>query len=50
MADPACRIGLAVTAERAIEVALDTPGLREALEDATLPKHVHDLKAVLRAL
>ena len=24
--------------------------MREALEDATLPKQVHDLKAVLRAL
>jgi DNA polymerase-1 len=31
-------------------VPLDTPGLRQALEDPTLPKHVHDLKAVLRAL
>ena len=29
---------------------MDTPGLREALEDASLPKQVHDLKAVLRAL
>jgi DNA polymerase I len=33
-----------------MEVALDAPGLRAALEDGTLPKHVHDLKAVLRAL
>ena len=48
--DPACRLGLAVSANAAIEVSLDTPGLREALEDATLPKDVHDLKAVLRAL
>jgi DNA polymerase-1 len=48
--DPACRIGLAVTAAHAIEVSLDTPGLREALIDATLGKQVHDLKAVLRAL
>jgi DNA polymerase-1 len=48
--DPACRLGLAVTAGHAIEVGLDTPGLREALEDASLPKQVHDLKAVLRAL
>ncbi len=31
-------------------VPLDASGLREALEDSTLPKHVHDLKAVLRAL
>jgi DNA polymerase I len=48
--DPACRLGLAVTAVHAIEVSLDTPGMREALNDATLPKQVHDLKAVLRAL
>ncbi|HEV2578691.1 MAG TPA: DNA polymerase I [Acidobacteriaceae bacterium] len=48
--DPACRLGLAVTSTHAIEVSLDTPGLREALADPTLPKQVHDLKAVLRAL
>jgi len=48
--DPASRIGLAVDGNAAIEVSLDAPGLRSALEDATLPKHVHDLKAVLRAL
>ncbi len=48
--DVACRLGLAVTAGLSIEVGLDTPGLREALEDASLPKQVHDLKAVLRAL
>ncbi len=48
-ADPACRIGLAVDGQSAIEVSLDAPGIRAALEDATLPKHVHDLKAVLRA-
>lgn len=49
-ADPACRLGLAVTPAYAIEVSLDTQGLREALTDARLPKQVHDLKAVLRAL
>jgi DNA polymerase-1 len=49
-ADPACRMGLSVSGESAIEVGLETAGLREALEDATLPKDVHDLKAVLRAL
>jgi DNA polymerase I len=49
-ADPACRLGLAVEGNAAMEVALDAPGLRAALEDATLPKLVHDLKAVLRAL
>ena len=48
--DPACRIGLAVTAELAIEVGLDTSGLKEALADASLAKDVHDLKAVERAL
>jgi DNA polymerase-1 len=48
--DPACRLGLAVIAGHAIEVGLDTPGLREALEDVSLQKQVHDLKAVLRAL
>jgi DNA polymerase I len=48
--DPACRLGLSIDGNAAIEVALDAPGLRAALEDATLPKQVHDLKAVLRAL
>ena len=48
--DAACRIGLAVRPGLGIEVGLDTPGLLEALEDQTLPKQVHDLKAVLRAL
>jgi DNA polymerase I len=47
---PACRLGLAVEGSSAIEVSLDAPGIRAALEDATLPKQVHDLKAVLRAL
>ena len=47
--DPACRLGLSVTGHSAIEVSLDAPGIRAALEDATLPKLVHDLKAVLRA-
>jgi DNA polymerase I len=48
--DPACRFGLAVSPNHALEVSLDTPGLKEALTDPTLPKRVHDLKAVLRAL
>ena len=47
--DPACRLGLAVAVESAIEVSFDAVGLRQALEDASLPKDVHDLKAVLRA-
>jgi DNA polymerase-1 len=50
LSDPACRLGLAISDHAAIEVSLDTPGLREALEDPSLPKDVHDLKAVLRAL
>jgi DNA polymerase-1 len=33
-----------------MEAPLEAPGIRAALEDATLPKQVHDLKAVLRAL
>jgi DNA polymerase-1 len=49
-ADPACQLGLAVEGNAAMQVALDAAGLRAALEDATLPKLVHDLKAVLRAL
>ncbi len=48
--DPACRVGLAVNPGLGIEAGLDAPGLREALEDAALPKQVHDLKAMLRAL
>jgi DNA polymerase I len=46
----ALQIGLATSDTAAMVVPLDAPGLREALEDPTLPKHVHDLKAVLRAL
>jgi DNA polymerase-1 len=48
--DPACRLGLAANDHFAIEVSLDSPGIKQALADATLPKDVHDLKAVLRAL
>jgi DNA polymerase-1 len=48
--DPACRMGLAVNDSYAIEVALDEPGVKEALTDKSLPKDVHDLKAILRAL
>jgi DNA polymerase-1 len=48
--DVACTLGLAVAATHAISVSLDMPSLRAALEDPTLPKLVHDLKAVLRAL
>jgi DNA polymerase I len=48
--DPACKLGLAVNDNFALEVSLDAPGIKEALADAKLPKDVHDLKAVLRAL
>ena len=48
--DIACRFGIAAAPDKAFEFALDAPGLRAALEDASLPKYVHDLKAVLRAL
>jgi DNA polymerase-1 len=43
------QIGLTTSETTAMVVPLDTPGLREALEDPGVPKHVHDLKAVLRA-
>ena len=49
-ADAAIRLGLAIDGASAIETTLDAPNLRAALEDATLPKLVHDLKSVLRAL
>ena len=48
--DAACKVGLAVSDHAALEADLDQPGLREALADPSLPKDVHDLKAVLRAL
>ena len=48
--DPGCRLGLCIEPFAAIEVSVDAPGLREALEDASLPKDIHDLKAVLRTL
>ncbi len=48
--DPACTLGLSADPARALKVSLDAPGLREALTDPTLPKLVHDLKAVIRAL
>jgi DNA polymerase-1 len=48
--DPACRLGIAVKPTYAIEVSLDAPGVKAMLEDNSLTKQVHDLKAVLRAL
>jgi DNA polymerase-1 len=48
--DAACNFGLAVTEHAGLEASLDQPGLREALADPALPKDIHDLKAVLRAL
>jgi DNA polymerase-1 len=44
------KVGLAADTTAAIQIALDTPALRAALEDPILPKQVHDLKAVLRTL
>src|SRR5271163_5257013 len=44
------QIGLTTSTDSAMVASLQAPGLKEALEDPTLPKHVHDLKAVLRAL
>ena len=44
------QIGLTTSANSAMVASLHAPGLKEALEDPTLPKHLHDLKAVLRAL
>ena len=35
---------------RRLKFGLDTPGLKEALSDASLPKDLHDLKAVERAM
>ena len=48
--DLACKLGLSASPFLAMEAALDRPAVREALEDETLPKQLHDLKAVLRAL
>ena len=48
--DPACKLGLAVNSTTAIEVSLDAPGIKETLLDSALPKDVHDLKAIHRAL
>ena len=45
-----CSLGLSVDGSSAIQTTLDAPAIRAALEDETLPKLVHDLKAVLRAL
>jgi DNA polymerase-1 len=50
VAPASLQIGLTTSDGTAMVVSLNAPGLRDALEDAALPKHVHDLKAVLRAL
>jgi DNA polymerase-1 len=48
------RVGLAVSPglglETTLDASADAAGLRAALEDVALPKEVHDLKAVFRAL
>ncbi|NYF77872.1 DNA polymerase I [Granulicella arctica] len=46
----ALQMGVTTSDAGAMVVSLDAEGLRQALEDAALPKHVHDLKAVLRVL
>jgi DNA polymerase-1 len=43
-------IGLATTPAHALQTTLTDPAVLSALTDPTLPKLVHDLKAVLRAL
>jgi len=48
--DAVLRLGLASGSSAAMEVTLDAPGVREALLDPALPKDVHDLKAIERAL
>jgi DNA polymerase-1 len=45
---PECRIGVAAAADEALLVPLDA--VRELLEDAVIPKRVHDLKGALRVL
>ena len=54
IASSACPLGLSTSPTSAFQADLDDPtygpALRSALEDPTLPKHVHDLKAVTRAL
>ena len=54
IASSACPLGLSSSPRSALQADLDDPtygpALREALADARLPKHVHDLKAVTRAL
>ena len=44
------QLGAAADETSAFRLSIDAPGLREALADPSLPKQVHDLKAVLRAL
>jgi len=48
--DLTCKLGLAANSITAIEASLDAPGIRETLLDPALPKDVHDLKAIHRAL
>jgi DNA polymerase-1 len=43
-------IGLSVSPDHALQASLTDPAVISALTDPTLPKLVHDLKAVLRAL
>ncbi len=54
VASSACSLGASTSPTSGLQVELDDasygPALRAALEDPALPKHVHDLKAVTRAL
>ena len=54
VASSACPLGLATSPTSGLQVDLDDPTygptLRAALEDPALPKHLHDFKAVTRAL
>ncbi len=43
-------LGLSAEGSLALRVPITHPGVRAALEDASLPKSVHDLKAIARAL
>jgi DNA polymerase-1 len=48
--DAVCRLGLAVSDDASMDVELSVPEIRALLEDESIPKDLHDLKAVLRAV
>ncbi len=47
-AERGCRVGVAAVAEKSLVLPLES--VRELLENAAVPKRVHDLKAALRVL